>query len=185
MAAVGRGEMKASDVARAMYPDYKEERATLSPAPKSDGGWFGLKKAIAVKFKVPEAPETGEAIPIRGINSDLPVSFAPNGGAVPGDRIVGILTPGEGITIYPIQSPALKAFDDKSERWRWLDVRWDVDDTTPERFPAQITRPVGQRARLARPDRPGHRRARRQHRQYPHDAARARLHRPPDRPRGL
>src|SRR5216684_3963179 len=26
MAAVGRGEMKASDVARAMYPDYKEER---------------------------------------------------------------------------------------------------------------------------------------------------------------
>ena len=36
---------------------------------------------------------------------NLPVSFAPNGGAVPGDRIVGILTPGEGITIYPIQSP--------------------------------------------------------------------------------
>jgi guanosine-3',5'-bis(diphosphate) 3'-pyrophosphohydrolase len=27
MAAVGRGEMKAADVARAMYPDYKEERA--------------------------------------------------------------------------------------------------------------------------------------------------------------
>ena len=27
MAAVGRGEMRASDVARAMYPDYKEERA--------------------------------------------------------------------------------------------------------------------------------------------------------------
>src|SRR4029078_8270341 len=27
MAAVGRSELKASDVARAMYPDYKEERA--------------------------------------------------------------------------------------------------------------------------------------------------------------
>src|SRR5205807_10669511 len=74
MAAVGRGEMKASDVARAMYPDYKEERATLAPVPKSESGWFGLKKAIAVKFKVPEAPTSGEAIPIRGINSDLPVS---------------------------------------------------------------------------------------------------------------
>jgi len=138
MAAVGRGEMKASDVARAMYPDYKEERALLSPPSKSGGGWFGLKKAIAVKFKVPETPETDEAIPIRGINSDLPVSFAPNGGAVPGDRIVGILNPGEGITIYPIQSPALRAFDENSERWRWLDVRWDVDETTPGRFPAQI-----------------------------------------------
>ena len=27
MSAVGRSELKASDVARAMYPDYKEERA--------------------------------------------------------------------------------------------------------------------------------------------------------------
>ena len=31
----------------------------------------------------------------------LPVRFAPKGGAVPGERIVGIRTPGEGITIYP------------------------------------------------------------------------------------
>ena len=76
------------------------------------------------------------AIPVRGINSDLPVRFAPNGGAVPGDRIVGILTPGEGITIYPIQSPSLKEFEDRPEHW--LDLRWDVDEHEPQRFPAQI-----------------------------------------------
>src|SRR6185312_4290274 len=35
MAAVGRGEMKASDVARAMYPDYKEERVARVGAPDS------------------------------------------------------------------------------------------------------------------------------------------------------
>src|SRR5215207_2620152 len=46
MAAVGRGEMKAADVARAMYPDYKEERVTLA-APKADSTWFGLKRAKA------------------------------------------------------------------------------------------------------------------------------------------
>src|SRR5262244_3683690 len=34
MAAVGRGEMKASDVARAMYPDYKEERVGRFGVPK-------------------------------------------------------------------------------------------------------------------------------------------------------
>ena len=137
MSAVGRGEMKASDVARAMYPDYKDERVTAQ-APKSDPGWFGLKRGSAVKFKLPETgeKESGPAIPIRGINTDLPVSFAPNGGAVPGDRIVGILTPGEGITIYPIQAPALKEFEDEPERW--LDVRWDVDEKTPQRFPAQL-----------------------------------------------
>ena len=133
MSAVGRGEMKASDVVRAMYPDYKDER--VAPvAPKAESGWFGLKFGRAVKFKLPEAE--GGAIPIRGANTDLPVRFAPKGGAVPGDRIVGILTPGEGITIYPIQSEALKQFEDQPERW--LDVRWDVDDKVPQRFPAQL-----------------------------------------------
>jgi len=135
MAAVGRGEMKASDVARAMYPDYKDERVTPI-APKPESGWFGLKLGKAVKFKVPDEGENGAAIPIRGINSDLPVRFAPQGGAVPGDRIVGIMTPGEGITIYPIQSEALKQFEDEPERW--LDVRWDVDEQTPQRFPARL-----------------------------------------------
>jgi GTP diphosphokinase / guanosine-3',5'-bis(diphosphate) 3'-diphosphatase len=135
MSAVGRGEMKAADVARAMYPDYKDERVT-GAAPQADSGWFGLERAKAVKFKVPTKGESGTAIPIRGINSDLPVRFAPNGGAVPGDRIVGIMTPGEGITIYPIQSPALQEFEDQPERW--LDVRWDVDEKQPQRFPAQL-----------------------------------------------
>jgi guanosine-3',5'-bis(diphosphate) 3'-pyrophosphohydrolase len=135
MSAVGRGEMKAADVVRAMYPDYKDERVTAA-APQGDSGWFGLSRAKAVKFKVPESGENGAAIPIRGINTDLPVRFAPDGGAVPGDRIVGIMTPGEGITIYPIQSPALKEFEDQPERW--LDVRWDVDEKMPQRFPARL-----------------------------------------------
>jgi GTP diphosphokinase / guanosine-3',5'-bis(diphosphate) 3'-diphosphatase len=133
MVAVGRGEMKASDVARAMYPDYREERVAR----------YGVKKGLAAKLKQtlrpaekPEPVRSPSAIPIRGNNSGLPVKFAPNGGAVPGDRIVGIITPGEGITIYPIQSPALKDFEEEPERW--LDVRWDVDETTPQRFPARI-----------------------------------------------
>ena len=46
-AAVGRGEMRPSDVARAMYPDYKEERIAAVPPPKSESGWFGLKKGKA------------------------------------------------------------------------------------------------------------------------------------------
>jgi RelA/SpoT family (p)ppGpp synthetase len=137
MAAVGRSELKASVVARAMYPDYKEERAAaMAVKPKSESGWFGLKKLSSVKFKVPGlSSAAGPAIPIRGINGDLPVRFAPDG-AVPGDRIVGILTPGEGITIYPIQSASLAEFEDKPENW--LDVRWDDDEKTPQRFPARI-----------------------------------------------
>jgi guanosine-3',5'-bis(diphosphate) 3'-pyrophosphohydrolase len=55
---------------------------------------------------------------------------------VPGDRIVGILTPGVGVTIYPIQSAALADFDNEPDRW--LDVRWDVEAGTSERFPARL-----------------------------------------------
>jgi GTP diphosphokinase / guanosine-3',5'-bis(diphosphate) 3'-diphosphatase len=136
MAAVGRGELKASDVARAMYPDYKEERAAAlaGATRKSESGWFGLRRLRSVKAKLPETAQTS-AIPVRGINTDLPVRFNPEGGAVPGDRIVGILTPGEGITIYPIQSPALSEFENHPERW--IDLRWDAEDT-PRRFPTRI-----------------------------------------------
>jgi (p)ppGpp synthase/HD superfamily hydrolase len=69
------------------------------------------------------------------MDGEMAVKFA-EGGALPGERIVGIMTPGEGITIYPIQSPALKAFDDQPERW--LDVRWDVDENQRQRFSARI-----------------------------------------------
>jgi GTP diphosphokinase / guanosine-3',5'-bis(diphosphate) 3'-diphosphatase len=135
LAAVGRGEMLSADVVKAIYPDFKEEQKA---GPESDGkgGWFGIQKAENLKFKVPGSEVNATSIPIRGLQGDLPVTFAPNGGAIPGDRIVGILNPGEGITIYPIHSPSLSAFDDQPERW--LDVRWDIDELNKSRFPARI-----------------------------------------------
>jgi guanosine-3',5'-bis(diphosphate) 3'-pyrophosphohydrolase len=135
---VGRAEIRPEDVLRAVDPEWRGERVTGAKAPKSEGGWFGLRRATSLKFRIPEEKgkeEKNSAIPIRGINGELPVQFAPNGGAVPGDRIVGILSPGEGITIYPIHSLALKEYDDQPERW--LDVRWE-EDAEPQRFPAQI-----------------------------------------------
>ena len=140
LADVGRGEITASDVMRAVYPDYKDER--ISHAPR-ESGWFGLKARTGMLFKIPgmrgsaEAKQkTAKAIPIRGTSGDLPVHFSPNGGAVPGDRIIGIVTPGEGITVYPFQSAELKQFDDQPERW--LDVRWDIEEGNGERFPARV-----------------------------------------------
>jgi guanosine-3',5'-bis(diphosphate) 3'-pyrophosphohydrolase len=67
------------------------------------------------------------------VRSDMPVTFE-EGGAVPGDRIVGIMTPGEGIRIFQIHSPRLKDY----EHERWIDVTWDVDQDAPERFPAKL-----------------------------------------------
>ncbi len=134
-ASVGRGEMFSGDVVKAVHPEFKDERKVATGLDKKDSGWFGLKKASRLVFKVP-GHEPEKALPIRGLRGDLPVSFAPNGGAVPGDRIVGIVTPGEGITIYPIQSPALSAFDNEPDRW--LDVRWDLEESGRDKFPAQL-----------------------------------------------
>lgn len=138
LAAVGRGEMFSGDVVRAVYPDLEpEKRAAGDAKAKPSGkGWFELRQGENLKFKLPGEAPGADAIPIRGLGGDLPVRFAPGGGAVPGDRIVGILTPGEAVTIYPIQSPSLAAFDNEPERW--LDVRWDLDDKRPQRFPARI-----------------------------------------------
>jgi GTP pyrophosphokinase len=139
-AAVGRAEMDSHTVLKALYPDYVAEVAVpirkQAQRQTRERGWFGFRKNTSLVFRAPDGAIDTNAIPIRGLTSDLPVRFAPNGGAVPGDRIVGILEPGEGITIYPIHAKALAAFDETPERW--LDVRWDVDPEAPSRFPTQI-----------------------------------------------
>ncbi len=147
LASVGRGELSSSDVMRAVFPDYKEDRVAVqfTPPPKEEG-WFNLRNAAGMLFKMPGRQEkSGEkelklkkaaSIPVRGAGSDLPVSFSTDG-AVPGDRIVGIVTSGQGITIYPIQSSALSSFDDQPERW--IDVRWDIEEGMKERFPARVS----------------------------------------------
>jgi guanosine-3',5'-bis(diphosphate) 3'-pyrophosphohydrolase len=127
LAAVGRGEMFSGDVVRAVYPDYFEERRA-----GSDGRGSGQPDGAGKKG----AGEHASGIPIRGLSTDMPISFAPEGGAVPGDRIVGIMTPGEGVTIYPIQSPSLAAYDNEPDRW--IDVRWDLESGSTQRFPARI-----------------------------------------------
>ncbi|MBL0402737.1 bifunctional (p)ppGpp synthetase/guanosine-3',5'-bis(diphosphate) 3'-pyrophosphohydrolase [Microvirga aerilata] len=127
LAAVGRGEMFSGDVVRAVYPDYLDERRGGSDGRGGAQGDGSGKKG---------ASENPGGIPIRGLNKDMPIHFAQEGGAVPGDRIVGILTPGEGVTIYPIQSPTLAAFDNEPDRW--IDVRWDLETGSNQRFPARI-----------------------------------------------
>ncbi len=138
LAAVGRGEIYSGDVVKAVYPDFSDDRKPgVQPLrPEGEHGWFGLPKAESLVFKFPGRGGEQDALPIHGLSGDLPVRFAPNGGAVPGDRIVAILTPGKEITIYPIQSPDLTAFDDQPERW--LDVRWDLEAGQKRFFPAQI-----------------------------------------------
>ena len=192
--AVGRGELASTDVMKAVYPDFKDERVTSGPPKPREEGWFNIRNAAGMLFQIPgrasrkgrkaqEAKEQRDgAVPIRGVRGDLPVRFAPEG-AVPGDRIVGIMQPGSGITIYPIQSPSLKAFDDQPERW--IDVRWDIDEDNQGAVSGPHFGDGHQRAGIAGRNRAGGRRQRRQHPHAVDDPHRAGLHRNADRPRSL
>jgi GTP diphosphokinase / guanosine-3',5'-bis(diphosphate) 3'-diphosphatase len=149
LAGVGRNEVATADVLRVVAPEAAEASgASAAPRPKSrhdhsqgQEGWFNLAKVMGLKFRLPgtsagpavEAGPAAGAVPIRGLKNDLPVKFE-EGGAVPGDRIIGVLTPGEGIRIFQIHSPRLAGF----EHERWIDVTWDINPETPERFKATV-----------------------------------------------
>ena len=139
---VGRGELPATEVLKTLYPDavaVMEENPKRKAIKRSDGGWFNIRRVSGLKFRWPGnvprmANKMNGGVPVRGAK-ELPIQFGASG-AVPGDRIVGILQPGTGITIYPIHSPALKNYFDELDCW--IDVTWDIDESSPQRFPAQI-----------------------------------------------
>jgi len=142
-AGVGRGELPVKDVIRAVVPEAElseqavPRKRNRRERSQSEEGWFNVAKVMGLKFRWPgsgggEAKQT-QVLPIRGLRNDVPVQFE-EGGAVPGDRIVGVLSDGGGIRIFQIHSPKLKDF----EHERWIDVTWDIDPDNPERFPAKI-----------------------------------------------
>jgi RelA/SpoT family (p)ppGpp synthetase len=144
MSGIGRGEVMMADVLAALDE---------GKGPKGNGAkpvrerLFSLAN-LSNLSKVIRLPGSGSsasglrrsqrgALPVRALNKDLPISMAEGEGAVPGDRIVGILTPGKGITIYPIHSKKLNEFDDEPERW--VDLAWDVGEGDGQRFPTRLS----------------------------------------------
>ena len=66
----------------------------------------------------------GPAMPIRGLIPGMAMHFAGCCHPLPGDRIVGIVTTGKGVTIHTVDCETLESFTNMPERW--LDVAWDA-----------------------------------------------------------
>ncbi len=66
------------------------------------------------------------AIAIRGLIPGMALHFAGCCHPLPGDRIVGIVTTGKGVTIHTIDCETLENFADTPERW--LDVAWSNNE---------------------------------------------------------
>ncbi|MFK7791719.1 MAG: bifunctional (p)ppGpp synthetase/guanosine-3',5'-bis(diphosphate) 3'-pyrophosphohydrolase [Devosiaceae bacterium] len=141
--AVGRGELASRSVVAAVFPEASP--IDPGPAPSAHEGWFGLSEMSALQFRIPgekaDAFHVGQdeqidRAPVRGLDASMPVRFSADEPPIPGDRIVGIVTPGEGVTVYPIHAAALANYENEPDRW--LDVRWDIDPNQPQSFEAKI-----------------------------------------------
>ena len=76
-------------------------------------------------------------MPIKGLIPGMAVHFARCCHPLPGDRIVGIVTTGKGVTVHTIDCETLEQFADTPERW--IDVSWAEGPDAPETHVGRIT----------------------------------------------
>ena len=125
--ALDTGKVKPGDVFGRIWPaDVALPEAEL-PMADADG-WFTIPGHEDMKFKLsnqhiksdaPGKPAKDESKPI----TKLPVSLALRGGPLPGERIVGVITPRQELVIYPIHARDLRRYEEHLDRW--VDVSWD------------------------------------------------------------
>ena len=115
---VGAGHHTGREVVEAIFPGTRDKADDDKVVPLArargkqgkDEGWGGVS--------------------IKGLIPGMAVHFANCCHPLPGDRIVGIVTTGKGVTIHTIDCETLEEFVDAPERW--LDVSWDIDNKAPD-----------------------------------------------------
>ncbi|MBV8188646.1 MAG: bifunctional (p)ppGpp synthetase/guanosine-3',5'-bis(diphosphate) 3'-pyrophosphohydrolase [Alphaproteobacteria bacterium] len=132
IAAVGAGLIGAREVLTAVYPGLKQPRkggADVVPITRARNK---VAKGDTARKKGPSGQ-----IAIRGLIPGMAVHFARCCHPLPGDRIVGIITTGKGVTIHTIDCPTLESFSESPERW--IDVGWDsVGEGGPDVYTGRL-----------------------------------------------
>jgi len=108
--AVGQGLVTGRAVTNAAFPQPPEAK----------------NKVISLARARRRVKRNEAAVPIRGLIPGMALHFAGCCHPLPGDRIVGIVTTGKGVTIHTIDCDTLESFADTPERW--LDVAWGGSD---------------------------------------------------------
>ncbi len=111
-AAVGGGHIGPKDVVHAVYPDMLE--AARGPR---------MMPAMLARPPGARAPSRDSGMAVTGLVAGMAVHYAGCCHPLPGDRIVGIVTTGKGVTIHTGECPTLESFAATPERF--IDVDWD------------------------------------------------------------
>jgi len=112
-AQVGAGHLGGRAVVEAVFPGARKKSFYEKVVP--------LARARSKR----KEKEKKQPIPIRGLIPGMAVHFAGCCHPLPGDRIVGIVTTGKGVTIHTIDCESLETYADTPERW--IDVAWEVE----------------------------------------------------------
>jgi GTP pyrophosphokinase len=100
-AAVGRGALRADDVLQAVYPELRRD-----PNRK--------------RFSYLEPQST--AVSIAGLTEGIGYRLGACCHPIPGDRIIGLMVPGEGCVVHTVDCEVLDRHQDSMADW--IDVRW-------------------------------------------------------------
>jgi GTP pyrophosphokinase len=109
--AVGNGNIGPKDVVHAAYPELRQ----TPRAPR-------ILPSLPSRPSRPSGREEG--MPITGLVASMVIHYAGCCHPLPGDRIVGIVSTGKGVTIHTRDCPTAEAFGATPERY--LDVDWDA-----------------------------------------------------------
>ena len=134
--AVGAGTLSARDVLHAAVPELRiPPRNADPPSLLRPRGRLGAGPLLGrAERSGGRAAQPGEQ-PITGLVAGMPYHFAGCCHPLPGERIIGIVTTGKGVTIHAADCPTLEQFAQTPERF--LDIDWD--DTTSGGRAGRIT----------------------------------------------
>ena len=107
-ATLGEGLMPVGEVIKTLYPNY------AAPQRPKDEDLKSLEQ--------PLWQDKNSALSIRGLIPGMAVHYAGCCHPLPGDRIVGIIMTGRGVTIHTKDCDMLKNFTNEPDRW--IDVTW-------------------------------------------------------------
>jgi GTP pyrophosphokinase len=128
-AEVGEGLINRTQVFEVIFPDRKATAVA--------------KKGSLLERLRKKPVKASQAIPIKGLIPGMALHFAGCCHPIPGDKIVGIVTTGKGITIHTTSCETLENFSDTPERW--IDVAWDTGSLIPHiaRIKATVSHETG------------------------------------------
>ncbi|MBV8391628.1 MAG: bifunctional (p)ppGpp synthetase/guanosine-3',5'-bis(diphosphate) 3'-pyrophosphohydrolase, partial [Alphaproteobacteria bacterium] len=136
VAAVGAGLIGAREVLTAVYPGLKQPRKSGGAAHGAEVVPITRARSKSAKARESGTPKESSQIAIKGLIPGMAVHFARCCHPLPGDRIVGIITTGKGVTIHTIDCATLESFSESPERW--IDVGWDAMDESAVAFTGRL-----------------------------------------------